>query len=1108
MSIIFTELEMSDFPAWFDSEYYAEQKVLQMNTMKYALEWLKDNFNGAKKWTLQSYEKHLSEYLLDGKHITAYDNFLACNTSNYNLTLQYPYVDITDINVSCNKYFDIPVYIQNLTNFFNTNEFYTEDHKIGEWTHDATIQYLYKDLHMSAWEHYKVFGLINQINPSNEFDTSAYLEARAEKSDCAVDDVIEDLLADDLNPIMDYYDFGMKNDIEISPVASPVTPDIPQNWTPWGYVDNPQIPDTPDIGTPDASQKPVIPNTPQNPNNPNDSESGNPQDPVIPNDPQNPVIEPDRFEVVGNDSPTEATVLTTSSGALNDLTITDGDQDWYKISLDKTGTADNFVQINFEQTDKSFNFELHDTSGNIVTGQSVTTGTGQISLANLAPGDYFAVISGKDNATGSYSLEWNADSSSDNPELPEEPGNSDYNIEFAGHGSSVFGDDLIVFTLYMKGYLPDDYPMPDAENFTIRSKDHVGKVTSIVRDIEHGQIKIYAEREPVHSTAHGGALLEYNPAVTGDDNMLGKMIADYFYDAYQNGHMMNSFTLNSPHFDGQANGNVINLGIAFENDVDYFEFTIDRKQTNNDYIKINFNHDDGDLNAILYKYESLYEDGKFKDEPIYYATSQTDNEIIKLNNLIPTWEGGKETYRLKVFGKDNATNDYTIEYQVNSGMPVGDFTQAIDYGPTISNMPTNIGMSKEMLINSAVGIKDIHLPNINIIDSPYDPLTVTLESKESRFIYPDYYNNLFVTSNDGHKIVFKGLPEDCNELLKLVNLEPTATAISKLNGDVNPFMTVDISVSDGKHETSGCFSYRSDNFIASYIEVPGEATDVSGPEHIYVNGITKDGIIAFQHQLSYTDDSIFDADKVHKQVDGNMCWAATASDILAWTGWGEVIRNVQNIDGEANNHENDIEDMIFSRFKEAFANDSGYIGDAIQWFFDGSEGNLTETVPGKGNLLHQAADVSLLDIANINNMNTLASELRSGSGVGLSIHTASGDSGHALTCWGYAYNSGLSRTDPNYYTGLIISDSNDRIGSNVASLEKWSDTMKYIAIEWSDEAQRYIIQDQNINHNGDPYLIYTATVLPQMNSESTPLAEYGALPFHIDEIPVAGYRVP
>jgi hypothetical protein len=148
--------------------------------------------------------------------------------------------------------------------------------------------------------------------------------------------------------------------------------------------------------------------------------------------------------------------------------------------------------------------------------------------------------------------------------------------------------------------------------------------------------------------------------------------------------------------------------------------------------------------------------------------------------------------------------------------------------------------------------------------------------------------------------------------------------------------------------------------------------------------------------------------------DDDMCWAAAASNVLEWTGWGEV-------SGMSNTDQN------FAHYLNHWTDQGGRTDYGWNWWFDGTNpaagwpGWAQVDVPGGGDFwtppytysdyvhIHEPDDTAL---------QAIDSYLHNGWGTYLSI---TGPGGHAITCWGYTYTPGT----PDYYTGIYITDSDD-----------------------------------------------------------------------------------
>jgi hypothetical protein len=146
----------------------------------------------------------------------------------------------------------------------------------------------------------------------------------------------------------------------------------------------------------------------------------------------------------------------------------------------------------------------------------------------------------------------------------------------------------------------------------------------------------------------------------------------------------------------------------------------------------------------------------------------------------------------------------------------------------------------------------------------------------------------------------------------------------------------------------------------------------------------------------------------------NLCWAATAANVLWYTGWGRT----------GNFHSSDD---IYNYYIDHWTDQGSLMYYAWGWFFEGvnySQGmpNVAQVdVPGggfytkpafQGAYVHQSQDAQA--------MSAIKTYLQAGRGVGVSIYTNSG-SGHALTVWGYNYDP----ANPSKYYGLWVSDSDD-----------------------------------------------------------------------------------
>lgn len=169
----------------------------------------------------------------------------------------------------------------------------------------------------------------------------------------------------------------------------------------------------------------------------------------------------------------------------------------------------------------------------------------------------------------------------------------------------------------------------------------------------------------------------------------------------------------------------------------------------------------------------------------------------------------------------------------------------------------------------------------------------------------------------------------------------------------------------------------------------------------------------------------FDAEKTPSNTEDDlMCWAASASNILAWSGWGDI--------------HSYSEDVIFEYYQDHWTDDGGLAGYGWEWWFDGTnnaqgdsyaaDGWAQVDVPGGGFYPEEEfSDYFQYEYTESIAMSAVDLFLRDDYGISLGIYTENdqGDitGGHSLSVWGYAY-------DENDYLGLYVSDSDDNKGSN------------------------------------------------------------------------------
>jgi hypothetical protein len=175
-------------------------------------------------------------------------------------------------------------------------------------------------------------------------------------------------------------------------------------------------------------------------------------------------------------------------------------------------------------------------------------------------------------------------------------------------------------------------------------------------------------------------------------------------------------------------------------------------------------------------------------------------------------------------------------------------------------------------------------------------------------------------------------------------------------------------------------------------------------------------------------------------ADDLLCWAATASNVLAYTGWGYV-PGVSTADD------------MFAYYVNHWSNLGGMMDYAWEWWFSGvndSQGfaGWSQVVTPGGQFYPNKDfwEYYHEDWNAANSMAAIDQFLHLGCGVGLALY---GGGAHAVTCWGYNYDYQVGS-----YYGIWITDSDD--DKNLISPP---DRLRYYDVAYSTANNRWYIQD-------------------------------------------------
>ena len=250
----------------------------------------------------------------------------------------------------------------------------------------------------------------------------------------------------------------------------------------------------------------------------------------------------------------------------------------------------------------------------------------------------------------------------------------------------------------------------------------------------------------------------------------------------------------------------------------------------------------------------------------------------------------------------------------------------------------------------------------------------------------------------------------------------------------------------------------------------------SGSEWAFIagiSGLTRSSFSVGYNAFFYQDEIVIDAEKCNAiSHDDQMCWAATAANMLYYTNW--------NWSSSAT----PVEDDFFSIFIDCFQKGEEFGGKAyygIDWFITGDYDPMTwdewdypqENTGGYYDHIFSSRDYNIAiylqkEDFSVNALREAKEKLEDGYAVGASFgyYDDKGErvGGHALTVWGMTYDTAFSVSNPNYYTGIIVSDSDDD-KSKYSDPQAAPDTLKIISIEYDSSREQYILDPDYAGEN-------------------------------------------
>ena len=748
----------------------------------------------------------------------------------------------------------------------------------------------------------------------------------------------------------------------------------------------------------------------------------------------------DAFDAqAANDTLQTATVLSDARKTVSNLTLhRDTDEDYYQLLMSYTGTADNFVQIAFDDAQGSLTLELYDAQGRKVRSASDVTGGSRISLEGLTPGAYYARVYSEDHAQNTYTLSWNQaqraplpddyfdrtkrnDSIATASTLPYTAGyytggtniqlqDADYfKVSLTACGSS--GTYFLMNNIDATGSLRADIvnAAGDVLRTSVAWSSNSQKLSFEGLNPETYYIKVYGET--LATTGTYDIKWDFYPGLRTLPEMQRPDM--WTADAFEGNDSVSAATTLLG-----AGGSNAALTIHNAADLDYYRVTLNEAGTAADYLQIAFTAAWGQLDMELVNASG---------RTVAASVAGSGTRRISLDGL------AADTYYLKVHGVSDAHNAYTLTWNR------ADETASPASATALSSSTGS--MTAQQLTEAD--------------PARYYAFSLTADGTASNYIAVNGTEGMTLTLLDSQERV-------------LLTLDDTSRLnLSGLTGG-DYYLRVEAPISAGDSSARYTLSYdlgaSSDAAtVAGHDESSLFALNDAGTEYAYLMGYGNVSLSDFSTssttgvRLTSTDALYYDAEKsASNSRDDELCWAGTASNMLVWSGWAE--QGLPSATGTT------AEDTIFALYNKNFPDSPGRIEDGIRWFFEKNyktySNSLTAT-SGSGNYIGMTATtgLSMTALDSVSSLDSLAAALQRNMAVGLdlgfysSVSSSSRISGHAVTVWGYTCDTTKNQGEAGYYTGLIISDSDD--DKYLSTATQAPDRLNIISLTWSASAQTY-----------------------------------------------------
>ena len=117
-------------------------------------------------------------------------------------------------NVSPNQYFDSDYYFRSKLS------------ELGPYWTLASTKQAFAEANLSAWDHYRLYGMSEGVDPCSSFSTSEYLNAKLDElhqddpsGNWTMDKLIVAFQQANLNPVQHYVLYGVNENLDFNPDA-------------------------------------------------------------------------------------------------------------------------------------------------------------------------------------------------------------------------------------------------------------------------------------------------------------------------------------------------------------------------------------------------------------------------------------------------------------------------------------------------------------------------------------------------------------------------------------------------------------------------------------------------------------------------------------------------------------------------------------------------------------------------------------------------------------------------------------------------------------------------------------------------------------------------